>query len=142
MHNPAIDPAYAEELLCNFPPIEGLAESCEIEEASEERCQFTVCVPETLRNYRGTIHGGGVYLLSEVGCGVQTYALGQSNVCMQANINFIKAIPCGKRVRVVSETHHRGRTSALIRVTIFDVETGKKVSESSHTMFLFGPLEK
>lgn len=134
-------PGIEEEVLCNFPDVEGLRESCELAELSKERCRFSVVIPPSMANYRGAVHGGATYLVSEVACGIATYVLGRANVCMQASINFLKAVPCGK-VDVVTETRHAGRSSAVVRVEISDAESGAKIAESTHTMFLMGPLEK
>lgn len=135
-----LKPGIEREVLCNFPDVDGLRESCELIELSKERCRFSVVVPPSMANYRGTIHGGATYLVSEIACGIATYVLGQSNVCMQASINFVKAIPCGK-LDVTTEIRHAGRSSAVVRVTISDARNGMLVAESSHTMFLMGPLD-
>ena len=49
-------------------------------------------------------------------------------------------MPCCK-VIVETEPIHAGRSTAVIRVTTRQAETGKLLFQSTHTMFLLGPIE-
>ena len=86
------------------------------------------------------IHGGTGYFIGEIGCGFATYSFGVNNVCNSASINFFKAVPCCK-VDVTTEPLHKGRSTAVIRVTTREAATGKLLFQSTHNMFLMGPIE-
>ena len=72
--------------------------------------------------------------------GVCHVTLGSDNVCQSASINFFKAVPCCK-VDVTTEPIHAGRSTAVIRVTTREAATGKLLFQSTHNMFLLGPIE-
>ncbi len=130
-----------EKMRCNIPPSPDFQDNIQIVEVSEPGyVHFTMDVPACLGNYHGAIHGGTGYFIGEIGAGFATYTLGSDNVCQSANINFFKAVPCGK-VDVTTEPIHAGRSTAVIRVTTHDAETGKLLFQSTHNMFLFGPIE-
>ena len=97
-------------------------------------------VPESLGNYMNGIHGGTLYFIGEIGAGFATSSLGFRNVCSSATINFFKAVPCC-RLDVRTEAVHAGRSTAVIRVTIRQFETGKVIAQSTHNMFLFSSFE-
>ena len=130
-----------EKLRCNIPPQQELQDAIVIDEVPKPGyVRFTVDVPTSFSNYHGGIHGGMAYFIGEIGCGFATYSLGFNNVCQTATINFIKAVPCCKVV-VETEPIHAGRSTAVIRVTSRQAETGKLLFQSTHTMFLLGPIE-
>lgn len=129
-----------EKMRCNMPPLAEFRDNIEIVDVPEPGCvRFTMDVPASLGNYMGAIHGGTGYFIGEIGCGFATYSFGVKNVCMNATINFYKAVPCCK-VEVSTEALHKGRSTAVIRVTTREAATGKLLFESTHNMFLMGPL--
>lgn len=130
-----------EKMKCNIPELAEFRENIEILDVSEPGyVRFTVDIPRSLGNYRGGIHGGTGYFIGEIGCGFATYSYGVNNVCNSASINFFKSVPCCK-VDVRTEPLHKGRSTAVIRVTTFEAATGAKLFESTHNMFLLGPIE-
>ncbi len=131
-----------EKMRCNIPPSPEFHDAIAIVDVEEPgRVHFTMDVPASLGNYHGAIHGGTGYFIGEIGAGFATYTLGSDNVCQSATINFFKAAPCGK-VDVIAEAIHAGRSTAVIRVTTHDAATGKLLFQSTHNMFLLGPLKE
>ena len=136
------DAAAMEKLRCNIPSLAEFQDNLEIVEVEKPGfVTFTMDIPESLGNYRGGIHGGTGYFIGEIGCGFATYSLGVSNVCTSASINFIKAVPCCK-VKACTEVVHAGRSTAVVRVSTYEEASGKLLFQSTHNMFLFGPLEE
>lgn len=128
-------------MLCNVPSAPEFADNIHIVEAPEPgRIHFTMDIPPSLGNYRGGIHGGTGYFIGEIGCGFATYSYGVNNVCQSASVTFFKSVPCCK-VDVWTEPLHKGRSTAVIRVTTREASTGKLLFESTHNMFLMGPLD-
>jgi uncharacterized protein (TIGR00369 family) len=137
-----MDKELLQRLRCNIPPLPDLQDNIEILDVTEPGyVHFTVGVPQTLKNYHDGIHGGTLYFIGEIGAGFATYSLGKNNVCSSANINFFKSVPCCM-IDVVTEPLHIGRSTAVIRVTIRQAETGKLVAQTTHNMFILGPIEK
>ncbi len=131
-----------EKMRCNIPPSSDFRDNIQIIDVSEPGCvHFSMDVPECLSNFHGKIHGGTAYFIGEIGAGFATYTLGSNNVCQNANINFFKAVPCCK-VDVTTEALHAGRSTAVIRVTSREAATGKLLFQSTHNMFLLGPIEQ
>lgn len=130
-----------EKMRCNIPPSADFQDNIEIIDVTEPGyVHFTMDVPACLGNYHGGIHGGTAYFISEIASGFATYTLGSDNVCQSASINFVKAAPCCK-VDVTTEPVHAGRSTAIIRVTARQAETGKLLFTTMHNMFLLGPIE-
>ena len=136
-----VDAAFIEKMKCNIPPLAEFRDNIEIIEVKEPGyVHFTMDIPASLGNYRGGIHGGTGYFIGEIGCGFATYSFGVNNVCNSATVNFFKAVPCCK-VDVETEHLHKGRSTAVIRVTTREAATGKMLFQSTHNMFLLGPLK-
>lgn len=137
-----VDGALIERLRCNIPALAEFQDNIRIIEVEKPGfVRFTMDIPESLGNYRGGIHGGTGYFIGEIGCGFATYSLGMSNVCTSASINFIKAVPCCK-VETCTEVVHAGRSTAVVRVSTYDAAEHRLLFQSTHNMFLFGPLEE
>lgn len=130
-----------EKMRCNIPPSADFQDNIEIIDVTEPGyVHFTMDIPACLGNYHGGIHGGTGYCIGEIGSGFATFTLGSDNVCQSASINFFKAAPCCK-VDVTAEPIHAGRSTAVIRVTTREAATGKLLFQSTHNMFLLGPIE-
>lgn len=130
-----------EKMRCNIPPSPDFQDNIEIIDVTEPGyVHFTMDIPACLGNYHGGIHGGTGYCIGEIGSGFATFTLGSDNVCQSASINFFKAAPCCK-VDVTTEPIHAGRSTAVIRVTTREAATGKLLFQSTHNMFLLGPIE-
>lgn len=130
-----------EKMRCNIPPSPDFQENIEIIDVTEPGyVHFIMDIPACLGNYHGGIHGGTGYCIGEIGSGFATFTLGSDNVCQSASINFFKAVPCCK-VDVTTEPIHAGRSTAVIRVTTREAATGKLLFQSTHNMFLLGPIE-
>ena len=130
-----------EKMRCNIPPSPDFQDNIEIIDVTEPGyVHFTMDIPACLGNYHGGIHGGTGYCIGEIGSGFATFTLGSDNVCQSASINFFKAVPCYK-VDVTTEPIHAGRSTAVIRVTTREAATGKLLFQSTHNMFLLGPIE-
>ncbi|HJF66612.1 MAG TPA: PaaI family thioesterase [Slackia equolifaciens] len=130
-----------EKMRCNIPPSPDFQDNIEIIDVTEPGyVHFTMDIPACLGNYHGGIHGGTGYCIGEIGSGFATFTLGSDNVCQSASINFFKAVPCCK-VDVTTEPIHAGRSTAVIRVTTREAPTGKLLFQSTHNMFLLGPIE-
>lgn len=130
-----------EKMRCNIPPSPDFQDNIEIIDVTEPGyVHFTMDIPACLGNYHGGIHGGTGYCIGEIGSGFATFSLGSDNVCQSASINFFKAVPCCK-VDVTTEPIHAGRSTAVIRVTTREAATGKLLFQSTHNMFLLGPIE-
>ncbi|MFR4805086.1 MAG: PaaI family thioesterase [Eggerthellaceae bacterium] len=135
-----VDAALIEKMKCNIPSSRGLGITLRILEVKSVHVHFTMDIPASLGNYRGGIHGGTGYFIGEIGCGFATYSFGVNNVCNSATVNFFKAVPCCK-ADVETEPLHKGRSTAVIRVTTREAATGKMLFQSTHNMFLLGPLK-
>ena len=130
-----------EKMRCNIPPSPDFQDNIEMIDVTEPGyVHFTMDIPACLGNYHGGIHGGTGYCIGEIGSGFATFSLGSDNVCQSASINFFKAVPCCK-VDVTTEPIHAGRSTAVIRVTTREAATGKLLFQSTHNMFLLGPIE-
>lgn len=125
----------------NIPPLKEWQDAIEIVDVAEPgRVKFTVDVPKDLANFHGMSHGGTAYTIGEIGAGFAMYSFGDNNVCQSATVEFLKAEPCKKLV-VTTEPIHKGRSTAVIRVSTRDAETGKLYVESTHNMFVLGRFE-
>lgn len=136
-----IDQKILDTLMWNTPELPEIRDNIQIIEANEPGyIHFTFDIPASLGNYRGTIHGGTAYFIGEIGCGFATHSYGVNNVCNAANINFFKGVPVCK-VDVTTEPLHKGRSTAVIRVTTREAATGKLLFQSTHNMFLMAPFD-
>ncbi|OUO90289.1 thioesterase [Gordonibacter sp. An230] len=124
----------------NVPPLPDLEGCIEIHTSEPGSVGYTIDVPESLSNYRGTIHGGAISLILEIAAGMATYAYGVGNVALTSATNFIRAVGV-QRLNVSASTSHKGRSTAVVHCSI-ETEEGKIVAEATYTMFLFGPLEQ
>ncbi|WP_232001595.1 PaaI family thioesterase [Slackia heliotrinireducens] len=135
-----LDQRILDTMMINVPAASMWRDNIRITEAQEPGfITFETDVPAELGNYRNGIHGGTAYTIGEIGCGFAMYSFNTNNVCQSANINFLKAVPC---CTVVTKTEpiHKGRSTAVIRVSTYQKETGKLLFQSTHNMFLFGPV--
>lgn len=130
---------FAEELMRNVPPQEDFKSAITIEDSEPGEVTYRIVVPESQRNYRGTIFGGFISCMMEAAAGMATYAYGVNNVAVSCSSNFIRAVEPQELV-VTATTSHKGRSTSVCHTAIHTPE-GKLVAESTYTMFLFGPIE-
>ncbi|CVH76268.1 PaaI family thioesterase [Rubneribacter badeniensis] len=135
-----LSPKLIEGLMRNVPPLPDLEGRIEVRASDPGSVRYTIDVPESLSNYRGTVHGGTISLLLEIAAGMATYAHGVGNVALANATNFIRAVGV-QRLNVSASTSHKGRSTAVVHCSI-ETEEGKLVAEATYTMFLFGPLDQ
>ena len=90
-------------------------------------------------NLYGNMHGGAIFTLCDIAAGIATYAYEVSNVTLQGNINYIKAVNSGT-IYVKCITEHKGRQTAVNHVDITN-EDGKLIATTTMTMFITGELK-
>lgn len=137
-----VDEKLIEKMWCNVPEAPEFRENIEIVEVSEPGyVHFTMDIPESLGNYRGGIHGARAISSEKSAVGSRPNSFGVNNVCNSASINFFKAVPCCK-VDVTTEPLHKGRSTAVIRVTTREAATASCCSSPRTICSSWGRLNK
>lgn len=115
-------------------------ESLEIVEAARGHVVFRLDVPETVLNYRGSIHGGFIATMCEIAAGMVAYSCEVSNVALTSSMNFVKAVGAGP-VMVRGDASHEGRSTIVAHCRV-ETPEGKLVAEATFTLFVMGPLDQ
>ena len=92
-------------------------------------------VPES-RNAAGNVHGGLFFTLADFCAATTARTDGRKYVTQSAEVHYLKTAHEG-RITAKSRLVHRGRTSVLIEVDIFD-EKERLLFRSSMSMFCIG----
>ena len=125
-------------ILRHIQPLSGF-EKAKLIEVTPGYCKYSIEVQPTMINLYGNLHGGVIFTLCDIAAGMATYAYEVSNVTLQGNINFEKAVQSGT-LYVECKTEHKGRQTAVNCVHITD-EAGRNIASAMMTMFIVGPLE-
>ncbi len=133
-----LTPDLVAALKLNAPPMLD-PDSIDVLASDPGSVRYAINVPDCALNYMGTMHGGYVSMLLETAAGMATYSYGLRNVAITCATNFIRGV--GKQRLVVSaETTHKGRSTSVVHCVI-ESQEGKRVAESTFTMFLMGPMK-
>lgn len=135
-----LTPELVEGLMNNVPPQEELRDAITVVASDPGSVVYEIDVPTSQSNYHGTVFGGFVSTMLEIGAGMATYAYGLSNVAITCTTNFIRAV-APQHLTVSARTSHKGRTTTVCHVSI-ETDAGKLVAEATFTMFILGPLEE
>ena len=92
-------------------------------------------VPES-RNAAGNVHGGLYFTLADFCAATTARTDGRKYVTQSAEVHYLKTIAEG-RITAKSRLVHRGRTSVLVEVDIFD-DKDRLLFRSSMSMFCIG----
>lgn len=101
--------------------------------ATQGHVAFELEIPSTTLNYHGSIHGGFISALYEIGAGMVAHSFGRANVAISSSMNFIHARGLGK-VTVTASALHSGQSTAVVRSQIVH-ESGRMLASSTFTMF-------
>lgn len=93
-------------------------------------------IQENSLNINGTLHGGVIFTMADVAAGCAARSHGISVTTLSSNINFIKAAQSG-RVRAIADEMHKGRTTGVYRVDVFD-EKDTLLAIGTFTFFFTG----
>lgn len=130
-----------ERMRINIPALKEWQDAIKIIDVPEPgRVHYTVDVPESLANFHGATHGGTAASICDTGAGFAMYSYGDNNVSSSASIEYVRAEPVGK-LDVWTEPIHKGRSTAVIRVSARSAATGKLLFEGTHNMFILGRFE-
>lgn len=91
----------------------------EIVEVSEEKCTVRVDIVHESHNLHGYIHGGLLYSMADVVCGIQSRVNGDKYVTQSSHINFLRNITEGT-LYCSTDVVKRGRTMVIIHFQVKD----------------------
>jgi uncharacterized protein (TIGR00369 family) len=110
-------------------------------EVGEGRAAFELTVDGRHLRTLGLLHGGVTASLLDTAMGfaaVTVAPAGQHPVTIQINVNFVRAILEGERLRVTGEVRHHGRQTA---VTVGELRTSDgKLAATATATFMFVPI--
>lgn len=92
-------------------------------------------------NHRGVLHGGLFLALIDSVTGVTGASLGAKVVTASLSTSFIRNARPGSRLTVTSDTVHKGRSTFVMEVKLWD-EEGRVIAESLATMWVVDHFEE
>lgn len=93
--------------------------------------------PEKHTNLWGVVHGGALESLADTSLGVVCATMGERVVTVSFNMSFVRNIKPGETVRAFAKVQHRGRTTMVVSVKLFN-EEGKLMNHCTATMMTRG----
>ncbi|HUG90130.1 MAG TPA: PaaI family thioesterase [Planctomycetaceae bacterium] len=110
-------------------------------EAGEGRAVFEMTVDDRHLRTLGLLHGGVTAALLDTAMGFAAVTVapeGHHPVTIQINVNFVRAVQEGERLRARGEVRHSGRQTA---VTFGEVQTSDgRLAATATATFLFVPV--
>lgn len=94
--------------------------------------------PDSLNQY-GALHGGAYYTLADCAAGAACRTDGRKHVTLDGTVHFIRAAGLGDTVTAAAAVRHRGRTTALMDVSLTD-QNGRLLATGTFTFFCTGEL--
>jgi len=100
------------------------------------KCRITMEAQEKLQNNYGTVHGGAIYAMVDVGMGAALYfSLNDEEICttVEIKITYLKPVTSGTLVcdaRVISRTKRLGTTEAEV------TSEGNLVAKATGTFYI------
>jgi len=106
------------------------------------RCELSMAVdPAKHGNRYGVVHGGALFTLADTAMGAVGYSIGDKVVTLSSSINFISNTSAKEKIIAKAHLEHKGRSTLVCRVEIFDPE-GKKMVDVTGTMFVVGHFDE
>ncbi|MDR1832931.1 MAG: PaaI family thioesterase [Fusobacteriaceae bacterium] len=105
-----------------------------IVELDEEHSLGVLTATEKLLNPYGCLHGGALYTLADTTAGVLSRASGRKNVTLEGQLNFVKAVPGGTKIKALAKKIHKGNKTSVYTVRISN-ENDEIVAAGIYTMF-------
>ena len=84
-------------------------------------------------NYMGSLHGGAIFLISDIAAGTAVASYGENCVTLSSSINFVRPAKAG-RIYAKATVEKKGKTVSVCNVHVYN-EDGKIISMSKFTMF-------
>lgn len=105
----------------------------EVEEVERDRTVLSLTIrPESLNLY-GQLHGGAIYTMADNAAGSAARTDGRRYVTQASDMHFLSNQTDGV-VRAEARVRHRGRTTALIDISVTGKE-GKLLASGTFTFF-------
>jgi len=107
-----------------------------VTEIGEGVCELEVELSKCSMNPQGGAHGGLIFTMCDVSCGVAAISGGRSMLTLNSNISFLRP-GTGKKLRARAECVKDGRTIGLFEAKVFDDED-KLIAKGEFTMYYTG----
>ena len=91
----------------------------EIVKVTEESCRVKVTLVHELKNLYGAVHGGLMYSMADVVCGIAARVDGNDYVTQSTHMNYLRNTK-GDEIYCDTQIVKRGRTMVIIRFQITD----------------------
>ena len=118
----------------NYSRLTGL----HIVDLDDGRAVIELPVQEGILNRWGTPHGGALFTLCDVACGMANVTLRQEScVTVNAPIDFLAAAPGHGRLTAVGIAERSGGKISFLRAEVYD-ESGRLVAEAHSVMCFTG----
>lgn len=132
--------AYIREVYANNSFVK-LTEQ-KIDAVSCGEAQLSIMIdPSKHTNLYGVVHGGLFGALADTSLGVVCATVGVRVVTVSYAINLIKNIHAGEKLIARAKVVHRGRTTLVAKVTLFN-EAGDNLAEVTGTMLNIGTFDE
>lgn len=102
----------------------------------ENRCEAELTVTAHSFNPFGTVHGGALFTLADLSCGVAARVDGRQYVTENADIVYLRPA-VGEKITAAAEVLHRGRSRCVIEVKLCD-EKERLVCSGTFAFFCKG----
>jgi acyl-CoA thioesterase len=99
----------------------------------EGYCECEAAITQNSMNPQGMIHGGLIYTLCDVVCGVAAFSLGRVALTLIASISYMRPGK-GQRLRAVGRCVKTGGTISFCRAEVFD-GSGEIIAAGDISMF-------
>ena len=96
-------------------------------------CECEVELNKLSMNPQGVAHGGLIFTLCDVACGVAAFSLGLVTLTLNSSINFMRTGMSGK-LCAVAQCIKEGRNIIFCRAEVFD-EQGRVIASSDTSMY-------
>ena len=96
-------------------------------EVTDDHCRVKVTLKPESMNLNGAVHGGLIYSMADVVCGIQSRTSGGRYVTQSSHVNFLRNTK-GNEIYCDTEVIKRGRTMVIIHFQVTD-DAGKLMAD-------------
>ncbi len=121
----------------HIQPIYGL-EKAVLLETEPGHAKISVEIEPEALNIYGNLHGGFIFSLCDIVCGMAGYAYECENVTQQGSINFLKGVNSGK-IYAEANAVHKGKRTLVCRADVTN-EDGVLLATGNFTMYFLNPV--
>ncbi|MDI3310795.1 MAG: PaaI family thioesterase [Thermoanaerobacterium sp.] len=106
----------------------------EIAELGNGKVTMEMTISEKHLNIFKNAHGGVLFSLMDTAMGIAAKTMGKNMVTLEMNINYIKPLKAGDRIKAIGRIIHMGKTTAVAVCDAYN-QDDKLVGSSRETFY-------